>query len=98
MCALADDAALIQHQDLVRVQHGRNALRHDDDGSVVGLGFQCATQRHVGFVVQRREAIVKQVNPRVLGNRAGDGQPLFLPAGDIAAALGNRSVVALGLG
>ena len=34
----------------------------------------------------------------MLGNRAGDGQPLFLPAGDIAAALGNRGVVALGLG
>ncbi len=89
MGALADDAALIQHQDLVRVQHGGDALRHNNDCGVVSFSFQRTAQRHVGLVVQRREAVVKQIDLRVLGNGAGNRKALLLPAGDVAAALGD---------
>ena len=98
MGALADDAPLIQHQDLVRVQHGGDALRHNNDRGVVGFSLQRTAQRHVGLVVQRREAVVKQIDLRVLGNGAGNRKALLLPAGDVAAALGNRAVEALWLG
>ena len=97
MGALADDAPLIQHQDLVRVQHGGDALRHNNDRGVVGFSLQRTAQRHVGLVVQRREAVIKQIDLRVLGNGAGNRKALLLPTGDVAAALGNRAVEASGL-
>ncbi len=79
------------------MQHGGDALRHNNDRGVVGFSLQRTAQRHVGLVVQRREAVVKQIDLRVLGNGAGNRKALLLPAGDVAAALGNRAVEALGL-
>ena len=71
MGALAHQTALVQHQDLVCVQHGGDALCHDDDGGVVGLGLQGAAQGHVGLVVQGRETVVEQINFRFFGDGAG---------------------------
>lgn len=79
------------------MQHGGDALRHNNDRGVVSFSLQRTAQRHVGLVVQRREAVVKQIDLRVLGNSAGNRKALLLPAGDVAAALGNRAVEALGL-
>lgn len=80
------------------MQHSGDALRHNNDRGVVGFSLQRTAQRHVGLVVQRREAVVKQIDLRVLGNGAGNRKALLLPAGDVAAALGNRAVEALRLG
>ena len=95
MGALAHQTALVQHQDLVCVQHGGDALCHDDDGGVVGLGLQGAAQGHVGLVVQGRETVVEQINFGVLGNGTGDGQALLLAAGHIGTALSDGACVAL---
>ena len=96
MGALAHQTALVQHQDLVCVQHGGDALCHDDDGGVVGLGLQGAAQGHVGLVVQGRETVVEQINFGVLGNGACNGKALLLAAGHVAAHLRHMVLRAVG--
>ena len=49
MGALAHQTAFVQHQDLVCVQHSGDALCHNDNGSVIGLGFQCTAQGNIGL-------------------------------------------------
>ena len=85
--AAADDAPAVEHEDLVRVQDGAQALRHDDDRGVVRLLGQRLTQRGVRLIVERGKAVVKQVHLRVLGDGARDGQALPLPAGHVRPAL-----------
>ena len=80
------------------MEYSGDALRHDDHGGVVGLGLQRTAQGHVGLVVQRREAVVEQIDPGFLGNGAGNGKPLLLAAGNVGAALCDGALVALGLG
>ena len=98
MGALAHNAPFVQHQNLVGVEHGGNALGHNDDGGVPGLLFQGAAQSHVGLEVQSGETVVKQIDFRIFGNGPGDGKPLFLPAGHVGAALGDGAFVPFGLG
>ena len=97
MGALAHQTAFVQHQDLVCVQHSGDALCHNDNGSVIGLGFQCTAQGNIGLKVEGRKAVVEQINFGVLGNGACNGKALLLAAGHIGAALCNGALVALGL-
>ena len=80
------------------MQYGRDALRHDDDGGAAGLSLERAAQGYIGLVVQRREAVIKQIDLRVLGNGARNRKALLLPARDIAAALCDGAGKALRLG
>ena len=98
MGAPAHQTALIEDQDLVGVEHRGDALCHDDDGGVAGLRLQGTAQGHVGLVVQGGEAVVKQIDARRFCNGARNGKALFLPAGDVGAALRDGAVVAFGLG
>ena len=95
--ALAHQPALVQHKDLVRVQHGGDALCHNDHGGVVGLCLQSAAQGYIGLVVQRREAVVKQIDLGIFGNCPGNGKPLLLAARYVGAALCDGALVALRL-
>ena len=72
------------------MQDGAQALRHDDDRGVVRLLGQRLTQRGVRLIVERGEAVVKQVHLRMLGDGARDGQALPLPAGHVRPALRHR--------
>ena len=49
-------------------------------------------QARVGRGVERREAVVEQVERGLLHQRPGDRQPLALAAGDVGAALVDRGV------
>ena len=89
MGAHADGFAPIQHNNLVRVTNGADALGHDDLGDVVQLFGQPLPQLCVGAVVQRGEGVVEYQNFRLAGQRPGNGKPLLLAAGDITAQLGN---------
>ena len=92
MGALAHQAAFVQHQDLVCVQHSGDALCHNDNGSVIGLGFQCTAQGNIGLKVEGRKAVVEQINFGVLGNGACNGKALLLATGHIGAALRNGAL------
>ena len=49
--------------------------------------LQRRAQPGVGLEVQGREAVVEDVDLGLADQRAGDGQPLLLAAGDVGAAL-----------
>ena len=65
------------------MQHCGDSLGHNDDGGVVCLGFQGTAQGHVGLVIQRREAVIKQVDARLFSDGTRNGKTLFLPADEI---------------
>ena len=87
--ALAHQPAVVQHQDLIGVEDGGNALCHDDHGGVVGLFLQRTAQGDIRLVVKGRETVVEQIDLRLLGNGAGDGEPLLLAAGYVGVSLGD---------
>ena len=51
--------------------------------------FQGRAQAGVGLEVEGREAVVQHQDLRPFHQRAGDGQALTLPAGDVGAPLGD---------
>ena len=86
MRALRDDAAVVQHEDAVRMAHRRGALRHDEHRQVRQRGDRLPEPR-VGRIVERRGAVVQDQDVRPAHQRARDGQALALPAGEVAPAL-----------
>ena len=95
MRAAPYDAPLVEHDDLVGMEHRGNALGHDDLRFAAKLLGERMAQRGVGFVVERAEAVVEQERARIGGKRAGNGQALALAARDVRAALGDFGFKAL---
>ncbi len=86
----ADDPAVVQHHNLIRAQHGADALGDHDHAGVCGAGRERPAQRRVGRIVQGRERVVEDVDEWVLGDGPRDGQPLPLATGNVGAALLDR--------
>ena len=90
----ADDAAVLEHEDLVGVDDRRHALGHDDDGALRRGRAQGPAQPGIGRQVERRERVVEEVDVGPLDDGPCDGQPLPLATRDVGAALGDRGVEA----
>ena len=87
MPARVDEPALIHHKDTVGI-HGRgDALCDDDLRRVPDFLVQRASQLLLRQEIQRGEAVVKDIDGRLLDDGSGDGQPLLLPAGEVFARL-----------
>ena len=65
MGALPHDVAIIEHQDLIGVHDGRDALGDDHDGGVVQLMGQSRAQRGIGLVIERGETVIKDEDLRI---------------------------------
>ena len=98
MVAALDDLPGLHHQNLVRIDHRRQAVR-DHQGSFV--------LRHIGqfgldgaFIgrVQRRGSFIKHQNRWVLEQGAGNGHALLFATRQFQTALAHRGLVALGRG
>ena len=87
MRPLAHLPTVFDDEDLIGVANRRHALGHDDRHRVSHHRDECRAQVCVGGEVERRERIVEEINARVPDERAGDGQPLSLAAGDVRSAL-----------
>lgn len=61
----ADHAAVLEHDDAIGVHDRGYALRHHDARHVGELHVEGAAQRGVGAVIERRERIVEQEQPRL---------------------------------
>ena len=96
MRADADDAPAVHHDDAVGVHDRAHALGDDDHGRLGGLALERGAQPRVGLEVERREAVVEDVDLGPLHERAGDGESLALAAGDVRAALRDRRLETLG--
>ena len=83
MGADSNHTPFVQNDDPVGVQNGANALGNKKTRHASGLFFEHRAQLAVGFVIQRGEAVVKDIDLRLAADRAGDGNALFLPAGKV---------------
>ena len=86
MTAKAHHAAVVQHDDLVGVLQAGGALADDEDGQIARKSGQSLAQGRVGGVVQCAGAVVEDEDIRLAYEGAGDGQTLFLTAGEVASA------------
>ena len=95
--AFRGDPALVDDDDLVGLQHGADALRDHKAGAVAACSASSASWIFVS--VSTSTELVLSSRIRILGwveQRAGDGDALLLPAGQVDAALLDVGVVALG--
>ena len=85
--ALADHAPVVQHQYQVGAHDGGGALGDDEHRGPVVQGQYGPAQPGVRGHVQGRGAVVQDQDLRPARQRPGDGQPLPLAAGQVAAVL-----------
>ena len=89
MRAESGNLAAVEHEDLIGITDGADALGDDDLRRAGKLLRKPLAERRVGLIVQRGERIVENQNFRRSCQRTRDGKPLLLPAGDVPAKLGD---------
>ena len=79
-------AAIVEHDDLVRIRNGAHALR-DDDLRHAGKRSEARANIGIGRRVHSRGRIVKDEHARPLEQGASNAEALLLPARNVYAAL-----------
>ena len=92
---LANDFAIVEHDDAVGVHNGADALRNDEFRGILRFLFERVTYGTVGFEVERGEGIVEDQDFRMTVDGACDRQTLLLPARNVGTALRNAGIVLL---
>ena len=90
----AHHVAVVEHNDLVGVHDGCDALGHDHERGVGNVFGKLFAQASVGLVVEGAKRIIENHDLGLFGQRAGDGQALALTTRNIGAALADGGVVA----
>ena len=91
MIAALDDAALIQHQNLVRADHGGEAVRDHQRRAPARDFVEARLDFALGLGVERRGRLVEHQDARPFEDDARDGDALFLAARKFEAALADRA-------
>ena len=79
--------AAAQHQDVVRVPDGGEAVRDADGGAASSRGSQGLQDPRLRQGVQRGRGLVEHQDGRVLEHGTGDGNSLLLAPRQLEAAL-----------
>ena len=95
MRAVLGDAALFQHENLIRILRGRNALGDDDRGHAFAQTLQASADGCVRLGIHGAQGVIEHQDAVVIQNRPGDGNALFLAAGQGHALLTDQCIVAL---
>ena len=95
MGAALHDAAGVEHDDLVGVAHRGQPVRDDQHRAVPHQPLDGLLHQPLRLGVERAGGLVENQDRRIAEQRAGDGDPLPLPAGEPGAALAQHRVVAL---
>ncbi len=90
-----DDAAVVEHDDLIRMHDGRETMRDHDDRALMRETRERTLDRRLGFVVDGARGFVEQQHRRVLEQGTCDRQALALTTRQLHAALADARVVAL---
>ena len=85
-------SSFLQHVDAVGVLDGGKPVGDDEGGAVFHQAVERVLDLALGLGIHRGGGLVQQQDRRVLEQRAGDGQPLFLAAGELHAALADVGV------
>src|SRR5687768_6901960 len=83
--AALGDPALVEDDDLVGIDHGRQTVGDDDGGAARGDAAQGLLDRRLGSAVERAGGLVEDQDRRVLEEGTGDGDALLLAAGQLKA-------------
>ena len=75
------------------MENRADPLCHDDHGAVFDILRQCFSKRRIRFQIKCRKAVIENKDFRILCNRTRNRQTLFLSAGHIRSALGNRGLI-----
>src|SRR5580704_8170030 len=95
VAAALDDAAAVEHDDLVGMDDGREPVRDHNRGAAAAHLLQRALDLLLGAGVERAGRLVEQQDVRVLEDGAGDRHPLLLAARELQPALAHGRLVAL---
>ena len=93
---LLDQAALVEHQHLVGVLDGRQAVRDHQRGAVGHQVIERVLHQALGLGVERGGGLVEDQDRRVLEHRARDRQALALAARQPAALAADAALQAFG--
>ena len=94
MRAALDDDALIEHQNLVGADDGREPVGDDQSGAVFRDAVERILNIALGVAVERGRGLVEKEDRRRLEDGAGDGDTLLFAAGELEAALADFGFVA----
>ena len=98
MGSARDDAAGVDHENLVGFGDGRDALRDDDERRVRGYRPERFSEPGIGRDVEGREGVVEEIHEGVGHQGARDAETLPLATGYVGAALGDGRIQADGPG
>ena len=90
------DATLLHDQDLIGIADGGEAVGDDEGGASVDEVLEGELDEMLGFGIDRGGGIIQDEDAGIHEQDAGDGDALFLTAGEGDAALADQGVVALG--
>ena len=93
--AALDDFAVLQHQNLVRVPHGREPVRHDEAGAPREEFFQSVLNHAFGGRVHGARGLVENEDARPGDHRAGESEQLPLASAEIAAPLADLGLITI---
>src|SRR5438093_951961 len=91
-----DDAAAVEHDDLVRVADGREPVGDCDRRPAFGEPVERLLHEPLRLGVERARRLVEHEDWRIAQDRARDRDPLLLTAREAVATLADHGVVALG--
>ena len=94
-CPWNDDAAVVEHDDLVGERDRREAVGDDDRRPAAHRLAQAVADLRLGRRVDRRGRVVEDQDARVDDERARDRDALALAAGERDPALADHRVVAV---
>lgn len=93
--AALHDATLIHDNNLVGIHDGRDAVG-DQNRCAAHVFVDGFANLRVGFHIHGGKRVIENFDRRVLHEHTGDGDALFLTAGDRHAALADLRIVAFG--
>ena len=95
MIAALDDATVIEHENFVGVDDGREAVCDDQGGAVARDLFEFALDDFLGARIQCAGGLVEYENRRILEQSTCDRDSLFFASGKLQAAFADAGVVTL---
>ena len=87
-----DNSAIVKHDDTVSRTDGPRPLRHHKNSHISRFLPKRFAQRRIRGKIQRTGAVIQNQNLRRANQRAGNRQPLALPARQIASTLLNHGI------
>ena len=93
--AALDDAAIFEHQDQVGIHDTLDAMGDDEGRAVVHKLHQRIVDLSFGLGINRRRGVVQDQDARVLEQSPGNGDTLFLTAGESHALFAYQRIVSI---